>query len=73
MTEVLVATYFVVVLFSIDGAPPQESYRASVDGPKQCGEVIGLIAEDIAIEGEAEVRIMATCVMDMKLVKQPAI
>lgn len=73
MTEVLVATYFVVVMWAADGFPAHEAYRARVDGPQQCGEVIGLIAEDMAIEGKNEIRMTATCVIDARHLKQAAI
>lgn len=73
MIEVLVATYFVVVVWAGGRFPAHEAYRASVDGPKQCGEVIGLIAEDMAIEGKIGIRITATCVIDARLVTQAPI
>lgn len=73
MTEVLVSVYFVVVLFQAGHYPAQEAYRARVDGPQQCGEVIGLLAEDLEIEGQIPVRWSATCAVEKRPVEQAAI
>ena len=73
MTEVLVSVYFVVVLFQAGHYPPRESYRARVDGPQECGTVIGLLAEDLQIEGKIPVRWTAACVVERRSIQQEPI